>query len=188
MRIHETTSSGGGTAPIMRVTDPGRSRLRDMALRSRDLSADQNARIRAVMRAIIAGGVTQAALAERLGTKQGTIAGFLSGRQGTSMAVAVRLAEVTGIPLSEFGINLMPGDLADENDPYPGRRDLRRTDRWAQLPDSIRIEIEAMSPADRTWPIDKWLTLVQGLEAQLEAKGEATPPILAEQVARKRIA
>ncbi len=80
---------------------------------SRSLEIDENARVLVVVRQLLAEHRgNQTALAPKLGIKQPTLSGMLSGRARTSYNVALKAAKLAGIKSIE---TLLHGD----DDPYP---------------------------------------------------------------------
>lgn len=67
------------------------------------LSAADNARVRRAVRGMVAsteGG--QAAVAARIGITSGGLSHFLRGRNGASMALAMRVAAAAGVDVSDL--------------------------------------------------------------------------------------
>lgn len=61
---------------------------------ARDLSPEQNKRLRPLVQRLLSEHKNQGELAAALGMKQPTLSGFLGGRQGTSFAVAMRACQL----------------------------------------------------------------------------------------------
>lgn len=61
---------------------------------ARDLSHEQNKRLRPLVQRLLSEHKNQEELAAALGMKQSTLSGFLGGRQGTSFAVALRACQL----------------------------------------------------------------------------------------------
>ena len=62
----------------------------------RSLTDEENSRVIAAVRALLADGTTQVALAERLGVNQATLSSFLARRHRAGWGFARRVAEVSG--------------------------------------------------------------------------------------------
>lgn len=83
--------------------------------RGRDLTDEQNERVRALVRRLLR-DEPQLRLAPRLGLKQPALSGFLSERQGTSYSVARRAAQIAGVD-----VDALLAGVQTEPDPYPAR-------------------------------------------------------------------
>jgi transcriptional regulator with XRE-family HTH domain len=65
----------------------------------KNLSPQQNQRIRDAIKAMLANGSNQTTLAKQLGIRQSTISAFLDAKQGTGLHVAMRVAQLVGVDL-----------------------------------------------------------------------------------------
>ncbi len=89
-------------------------------MKRRDLSPEQNDRVRALLRALVGTYGSETALAKALEVKQPTISSVLSGRHGTSWGLLHRVAKLAGVPPAE-----LLGEPVDEVAPVahsPGLR------------------------------------------------------------------
>jgi len=92
-------------------------------LRKRDLSDEQNARLRAAVKDELCSLVPkQLHLSKLLGITQGNLSAFLDGKRGGSAALALRVAFLLNQPVEEIlGVRRVP-ELVDENGKrYPTR-------------------------------------------------------------------
>lgn len=67
--------------------------------------ADILTQLRAAVRAAMATGIRQTAMAEAIGWRQGNLSAFLAGRRGISIAQADRLAAAAGATITVEPIN-----------------------------------------------------------------------------------
>lgn len=83
--------------------------------RSRDLTPEQNERVRALVRDLLRDH-TQTSLGPLLGLRQNSLSNFLSGRGGTSFSTARRAADLAKVDVDD----LLAG-RSTSPDPYPMR-------------------------------------------------------------------
>ena len=92
-------------------------------LRNRDLSDEQNEKLRAVVKEHLCTLVPkQLHLSKLLAVSQGNLSSFLDGRKGGSAALALRVAFLLDRPVEEIlGVRRMPGLIDDNGKRYPTR-------------------------------------------------------------------
>ena len=111
-------------------------------LSRRDLTPEQNERLRSCVRELRSTYKNQEELGKAIGVSQGAISAFLKGKQGLSIVVARRVVRLLNLPLSD----ILGDDPEDRNEPpivdtLPNRARLRRTDLWAGLPAQVQQEL-----------------------------------------------
>ena len=92
-------------------------------LRNRDLSDEQNDKLRAAVKEQLCTLVPkQLHLSKLLAVSQGNLSNFLDGRKGGSAALALRVAFLLDRPVEEIlGVRRMPGLIDDNGKRYPTR-------------------------------------------------------------------
>jgi transcriptional regulator with XRE-family HTH domain len=92
-------------------------------LRKRDLSNEQNERLRATVKQQLCSLVPkQRHLSRLLGVSQGNVSDFLDGKKGGSAALALRVAFLLDRPVEEIlGVRRVPGLIDDNGKRYPTR-------------------------------------------------------------------
>jgi len=92
-------------------------------LRNRDLSDEQNEKLRSVVKEHLCTLVPkQLHLSKLLAVSQGNLSNFLDGRKGGSAALALRVAFLLDRPVEEIlGVRRMPGLIDEHGKRYPTR-------------------------------------------------------------------
>ena len=92
-------------------------------LRNRDLSDEQNERLRSAVKQHLCTLVPkQLHLSKLLAVSQGNLSNFLDGRKGGSAALALRVAFLLDRPVEEIlGVRRMPGLIDENGKRYPTR-------------------------------------------------------------------
>ncbi len=73
--------------------------------RTRDLTREQNEKVRKMARELLAAGATQTELAHAVHLDRSAVSGFLGGRQGVSYTVAIEICRMAGKdPKLELGL------------------------------------------------------------------------------------
>lgn len=114
--------------------------------RERDLSPEQNERLRGFVEELRKRFSSQGELGRAIGLKQTTVSAFLIGKQGTSHAVAARVARLLGRSMADV-LGDAPGATAGGEpivDHLPNRARLRATDVWADLPEAVQRELMSL--------------------------------------------
>lgn len=148
MRIHGQLSSPNG---IMRtpmrdrlVNSPGmaKAKAKPKAKRVRDFTQAENAALRAEL-AELYKTMTQEEIASAIGNVVGqpTLSAFLSGRQGTSHAVAERVAVLRGKTLDQ-----VLGRVAGPAVPRSPKDAVRATDLYKAAPIEVRRAFDQRDP------------------------------------------
>ena len=134
-------------------------------MRGKALSPEQNEHLRVLVKQLLE-RFTQQELADLVGLTQASISGFLSGRVGTSMNMAKRVAELMGRTLDDVLALRDPG----EPDRYPKRavaaRFARAVGAEEYLPEAIDF-VEAMERVGGDLTVKKWLEMIDFWDGQL---------------------
>lgn len=133
------------------------------------LTPEQNDRVRAALRKLLAEYGNQTQLARRLGVNQATISGILAGRQGTSYLLAVKIAKLQKVDERE----LLWGESPHVKRPADHREEAAQLAREDGVHEAVieSVLAEPITPENQGRSTLWWAAQIKMREAQVLAGG-----------------